>query len=192
MPFLIFAILFYFFAVALLGHMIFSFFYFKGWHNPPYIPSFGCTKKTLIAEVSKLLKTSKNPLNIADLGCGDGTLLSALAPKFPKHKFFGYEWDPLPFNIAKRRLRKYKNTSIIRADLMKENLKHLDIALCYLAHIPGLGDRLKVALKPSALVISEVFEIKGWKPYKIIHSRLLGFHSKIFIYRVQNQKSLRH
>ncbi len=192
MPFLIFAILFYLLAVGLFAYMIFSFFYFKGWHNPPYIPSFGKTKKTLIAEVSKLLKNSPKPLNVADLGCGDGSLLSGLAPKFPNHKFYGYEWDPLPFNIAKRRLKKYKNTKIIHADLMKENLKHLDIALCYLAHIPGLGDRLKVALKPSALVISEVFEIKGWKPYKIHHSRLLGFKSKIFIYRVQDQKSPHH
>ena len=191
MPFLIFAVLFYILAVGLFAYMIFSFFYFRGWHNPPYIPSFGCTKKTLIAEVSKLLKTSPKPLNVADLGCGDGSLLSALAPQFPKHKFFGYEWDPLPFNISKRRLRKYKNTQIIRADLMKTDLKHLDIALCYLAHIPGLSDRLKQALKPSAMVITEVFEIKGWKPQKIIHSRLFGFKSKIFIYRAGDQKFLR-
>ena len=192
MPFLIFAVLFYLFAVALLAYMIFSFFYFKGWHNLPYIPSFGKTKKSVIKVVSELLNQSSKPLNVADLGCGDGSLLSALSPKFPNHKFYGYEWDPLPFNIAKRRLKKYKNTQIIRANLMTEDLKHLDIALCYLAHIPGLGNRLKVALKPSALVISEVFEIKGWKPQKIIYSRLLGFKSKIFIYRVQDQKSPRH
>ena len=161
----------------------------RDFDNPPYIPSFGRTKKTVIAEVSKLLNRSKKPLNIADLGCGDGSLLSGLAPKFPKHTFFGYEWDPLPFNIAKRRLKKYKNTQIIRADLMKVNLKHLDIALCYLAHIPGLGDRLKKTLKPSALVISEVFEIDGWIPQKIVASRLFGFKSKIFIYRVRDQKS---
>ena len=189
MPFLIFATLFYLSAVALLGYMIFSFFYFKGWDNPPYIPSFGRTKKTLIDVASKLLNGSKRPLNIADLGCGDGSLLAGLAPKFPKHKFFGYEWDPLPFNIAKRRLKKYKNTQIIRADLMKANLKHLDIALCYLAHIPGLGDRLKKNLKPSALVISEVFEIDGWRAQKVVASRFLGFKSKIFIYRVLDQKS---
>ena len=192
MPFLIFAVLFYLLAVVLLAYMIFSFFYFKGWHNPPYIPSFGRTKKSVIKVVSDLLNNSIKTLNVADLGCGDGSLLFSLAPQFPKHNFYGYEWDPLPFNIAKRRLKKYKNTQIIRANLMTENLKHLDIALCYLAHIPGLGDRLKVALKSSALVISEVFEIDGWTPYKIIHSRLLGFHSKIFIYRVQDQKSPRH
>ena len=188
MPFLIFTILLYILAVALFCYMIFSFFYFKGWDNPPYIPSFGKSKKTVIAEVSKLLNKSKKPLNVADLGCGDGSLLTGLSPKFPKHKFLGYEWDPLPFNIAKRRLKKYKNTRIIRADLMKINLKHLDIALCYLAHIPGLANRLKKALKPSAIVISEVFEIRGWKPQKIVHSRLFGFKSKIFIYRVQDQE----
>ncbi|MBO7483922.1 MAG: class I SAM-dependent methyltransferase, partial [Alphaproteobacteria bacterium] len=131
MPFLIFAGLLYTLAVALFGYMIFSFFYFRGWNNPPYIPSFGKSKKTVVTEVFKLLSGAKNPLNIADLGCGDGSLLAGLSPKFPQHKFFGYEWDPLPFNIAKRRLKKYKNTHIIRADLMKINLKHLDIVLCY-------------------------------------------------------------
>ena len=192
MPFLFFAGLLYVFAVGLFAYMIFSFFYFRGWNNPPYIPSFGKTKKAVIFEVSKLLKTSKKPLKVADLGCGDGSLLSGLAPKFPDHIFYGYEWDPFPFSIAKRRLKKYKNTQIIRADLMKENLKHLDIALCYLAHIPGLANRLKQTLKPSALVISEVFEIKGWQPQKIIQSRFLGFKSKIFIYQVGAQKLPRH
>lgn len=192
MPFLIFAVLFYILAVGLFAYMIFSFFYFKGWHNPPYIPSFGKTKKSVIKVVSDLLNKSSKQLNIADLGCGDGSLLSALSPKFPQHKFYGYEWDPLPFNIAKRRLKKYKNTQIIRADLMKTDLKHLDIALCYLAHIPGLGNRLKQTLKSSAVVISEVFEIDGWTPNQVITSRLLGFKSKIFIYRVGAQKLLHH
>ncbi len=189
---LTFAVLFYFFALAFCLYAFASFFIFKGWDNPPYIPSFGKTKKTVIAQVSDILHFSQKPLHVADLGCGDGSLLVGLAPKFSSHHFYGYEWDPLPFNIAKRRLKKYKNVQIIRADLMQQNLHHLDIALCYLAHIPGIGDRLKKTLKPSALVISEVFEIDGWKPYKIVPSRLLGFKSKIFIYRVREQRLLRH
>ncbi|MBR6231549.1 MAG: class I SAM-dependent methyltransferase [Alphaproteobacteria bacterium] len=191
MPFLIFAVLFYILAVTFCGYAIASYFIYKGWNNPPYIPSFGKTKKAVIAEVSKFL-TSEKQMKIADLGCGDGSLLAGLAPKFPNHYFYGYEWDPFPYQIAKRRLKKYKNTRIIRADLMKTDLKHLDVALCYLAHIPGLGDRLKKALKPSAVVISEVFEIDGWKPQKIVQSRLFGFKSKIFIYRVRDQKFLHH
>lgn len=129
---------------------------------------------------------------MADLGCGDGALLVGLAPQFSQHDFYGYEWDPFPFQIAKRRLKKYKNTHLIQADLMKVDLKHLDIALCYLAHIPGLGNRLKQTLKSSAVVISEVFEIDGWQPEKVVESRLFGFKSKVFIYRVRDQKFLRH
>ena len=187
MPFLIFAVLFYICAITFCGYAIASYFIYKGWDNPPYIPSFGKTKKAVVAEVSKFLTPSKR-MKVADLGCGDGSLLAGLAPKFPKHNFYGYEWDPFPLQIAKRRLKKYKNTQIIRADLMKTDLKHLDIALCYLAHIPGLGNQLKKALKPSAIVISEVFEIDGWIPEKTVQSRLFGFKSKIFIYRVRDQK----
>ncbi|MGN0919492.1 MAG: class I SAM-dependent methyltransferase [Alphaproteobacteria bacterium] len=192
MLFLFFASLFYILAIAFCTYAFASYFIFKGWNNPPYIPSFGRTKKTLIAEVFKVLNQSQKPLNVADLGCGDGSLLVGLAPKFSKHNFYGYEWDPFPFNIAKRRLKKYKNTRIIRADFMETNLKHVDIALCYLAHIQNLGNRLKQTLKPSAIVISEVFEIDGWTPKKIVNSRLLGFKSKIFIYQVRDQKLLLH
>ena len=191
MPILIFAVLFYILALTFCGYAFASYFIYKGWDNPPYIPSFGKTKKAVVKEVSQFLTSSKT-MKVADLGCGDGSLLAGLAPKFPKHSFYGYEWDPFPYQIAKRRLKKCKNTQIIRADLMKADLKHLDIALCYLAHIPGLGNRLKKTLKPSAIVISEVFEIDGWKPYRVVESRLIGFKSKIFIYRVRDQKLLRH
>ena len=171
MFFLFFAFLIYFLAVAFFMYICFSFFYFKGWHHPPYIPSFGQTKKKVIQQVSEILNASDTPLNIADLGCGDGSLLSGLSPQFPQHHFYGYEWDPLPYHIARRRLKKYKNTRIIQANLMTQDLHHLDVVLCYLGHIPGLNDRLKNVLKPSAIVICEVFEMDGWKPYKIESSR---------------------
>ena len=82
MPFLIFAILFYVLAVAFCTYAFACYFIYKGWNNPPYIPSFGKTKKAVIAEVSKLLKNSKKSLNVADLGCGDGSLLAGLSPNF--------------------------------------------------------------------------------------------------------------
>lgn len=186
--FLFCALLFYFLALGFCIYAFAGFFIFKGWNNPPYIPSFGKTKKTVMTAVADILNHSKKSLNIADLGCGDGSLLAGLVSKFKQHHFFGYEWDPLPYAIAKRRLKKYKNTEVIRADLMKTDLSHLDIALCYLAHIPGLGNRLKKTLKPSAIVISEVFEIDGWTPSQILTSRLLGFKSKVFIYQVRDQK----
>ena len=192
MPLFIFAGLFYLLALVLFGYMIFSFFYFKGWKNPPYVPSVGKTKKTIISEASKFLLHSKKKLNVADLGCGDGSLLLKFCAKFPQHFFYGYEWDALPYTIAKRRLKKYKNVQIIRSDLMKTNLQHLDIIICYLGHIPGLGNRLKKTLNPSVIVISEIFEIDGWVPQKIVKSRLFGFESKIFIYRVGDQKFHRH
>ena len=188
MLFLTFAILFYILAVAFCSYAFASYFIFKGWNNPPCIPSIGGVKKTLLAEITKLLAQSKKTLNVADLGCGSGALLVKLVPKFPKHIFYGYEWDPFPFNIAKRRLKKYKNTHIIQTDLMKTDLKHLDVVFCYLAHIPGLGNRLKKTLKPSAIVISEIFGIDGWIPQRVVESRLFGFKSKVFIYRVRDQK----
>ena len=115
-------------------------------------------------------------------------MLSRLVGQFPQHTFYGYEWNPVPYLVAKKRFAKHQNTQIIKADLMKTDLKHLDVVFFYLGHIPGLGNRLKQALKPSAIVISKVFEVKGWKPKKVIETRLLGFKSKVFVYQVRDQK----
>ena len=52
---------------------------------PPLVPSFGRQKKVMIEKISAELKQNRQPLNVLDPGCGTGTLLIALAGKFPDH-----------------------------------------------------------------------------------------------------------
>ena len=184
------ALLFYVLALAFLLYTTASFFIFKGWKYPPYVPSLGKIKHTLLQETAKVLKDSPKPLVVADLGCGDGVLLAKLARQFPQHKFVGYEWNPLPFHLAKIRLRKYPNVTLFHADLMKEDLSSIDVAIFYWCPEADFTRKLEKSLKKSAIVLSEIFEVKKWKLYKKVVSRLFGFKTSVFIYRLKDQKKI--
>ncbi len=182
------ALLFYILAWVFLLYTIVSFFVFKGWRYPPYVPSLGKVKKTLLNEAVKILKKSKKSLIVADLGCGDGRLLSCLARQFPKHQFIGYEWNPLPYRLAQWRLKKYKNVQVIQADLMGQDLSHIDVAVCYWSSKIEFAQKLKKSMKKSAIVLSEIFKIQGWKIHKKVASRVLGFQTTVFVYYLIEEK----
>ena len=185
----LFAFLFYILAWIFLLYIVVSFFVFKGWRYPPYLPSLGKVKRTLLNETEKILSASSKPLVVADLGCGDGRLLFRLARQFPQHQFIGYEWNPLPFRLARYRLRKYPNVRVFQTDLMREDLSHIDVAICYWSSKIEFAEKLKESMKKSAVVISEIFEITGWKIHCKVVSRIFGFRTAVFIYRVFDQKS---
>ena len=182
------ALLIYALSLVFLLYIVLSFFIFKGWKYPPYVPSFGKIKHTLLQETADILEKSHKSLVVADLGCGDGCLLAKLARKFPNHKFIGYEWNPFPFYLSKMRLKKYSNVTLIHADLMQEDLSDIDVVIFYWSSDIDFNRKLKKSLKKSAIVLSEIFELTNWKVYKKVISKLFGFKTPIFIYRVQDQK----
>ena len=187
---LVIAILIYILAWLFFLWVVASFFIFKCWKCPPYIPSFGKVKYTLLQEASRILKGARKPLVVADLGCGDGCLLAHLARQFPQHQFVGYEWNPLPFYLAKLRLKKYPNARVIRADVMREDLSHIDLVVCYWLSEIDYAQKLRRSLKKSAIVLSEVFEVKEWKAHRTVASRLCGFQTQVFIYHMAEQKPI--
>lgn len=64
----------------------------------------------MIEKISAELKQNRQPLNVLDPGCGTGTLLIALAGKFPDHNFTGIEWNRITAAIASFRTRKLKTS----------------------------------------------------------------------------------
>ena len=72
-------------------------------------------------------KESKN-LNVIDLGCGNGYLLSVLRERLPDINLFGIEFTPELFDIAKN--RSLHNTKVIHGDIrhsindFKDNNEH--------------------------------------------------------------------
>ena len=153
---------------------------------PPAIPSFGKTKKDMVAVIDDLIaKKGKSDLRIVDLGCGSGNLLLPLAKKHPNHCFYGYEWDVFPYAIAKFLSLHLKNTKVRRCNFMKEDLSGNDIILCYVGNelSEDLGKKLNEEISPETIVVSEVFVLNHLKEERKIETKILGNKSYIHIYR---------
>ena len=145
--------------------------------NVPYVPS---SKKF----VKILLKSYKfDPKNtVADLGCGDGTILFGIRKQYPKLKLIGYEISLLPYLIAKT-LNKFKksNIDIYMKNYLKEDLSNIDTIFVYL--FPTAMEKLYNHLKTfnkKFTIISRAFKLKGVKETQVIKE---GKY-KIFIYKI--------
>ena len=72
----------------------------------------------IVTSVEDFIENSnKEPkdLNVIDLGCGNGYLLSILKERFPDINLFGIEFTPELFDIAKN--RNLCNTKIVQGDI---------------------------------------------------------------------------
>ena len=74
----------------------------------------------IVNSIEKFLENSNKKqslINVVDLGCGNGHLLSVIRQKFPDLNLFGIEFTPELFEIAKN--RQIKNTKIVHGDIRK-------------------------------------------------------------------------
>lgn len=136
----------------------------------------------------KVVKAIKPYINdhsiksIADLGSGWGGILKQLTKANKEAKVEGFEiaWIPFFYSL----LTKTRETNVIFANFLKNNLNKYDLLYCYLFPnaMVKLSTKLKKELKPGAIVISNTFQLPGWKPVKVIKISDF-FGSKIYIYR---------
>lgn len=101
-----------------------------------------------------------------ELGCGDGRLLQAAARRGARA--VGYELNPLLWLISWIRSFANKNISVKYGDFWKVSLSDADVVMAFLIPrtMPRLGKKAAAQMKPSAKLISYVFEIPGKKPLK--------------------------
>lgn len=99
----------------------------------PYFPAYisAAPRDAELASPSKKVKLDKNPavkkVEFADIGCGYGGLLVALAPLFPDTLMLGMEIRAQVTQYVHERLLalrqentgKYQNVSVMRANAMK-------------------------------------------------------------------------
>ncbi len=133
----------------------------------PWLPTRGKERKQLIEEISL-----KHGDKVVDLGCGDGSLLFAIAKAFPGADYTGYEISLLPLFIAHARrdvYRKvYKNVKIRFGNLYTKPIKDFNVVLVFLLpkSYPRLIKRFKTELKDNAMVIVEAWPLPGIEPVK--------------------------
>ena len=153
----------------------------------PFVSSYGKIKEDILDEARAVLKKSKKPLKVTDLGCGSGALLLPLAKEFPNHRFIGLEWDivPLTMGKVKAKMAGLNNITFVKGNYMKESHADMDLIMCYVLKVTGepLGKKLAKEIKETAVVISEMFPLGHLEEVKQIQSSLAGIPEKIFVYK---------
>jgi len=104
-------------------------------------------------------------LNVCDLGCGWGGVLTALAKRYPRARVAGYETSFWPYVFSAAHAAFSGGRIVIsRADFFAADLSTFDVVFCYLSpyHMGALKPKLST-LKPGSVVVSCSFAIPGWK-----------------------------
>lgn len=134
-----------------------------------------------------MLNSIDRPVNgpLIDLGSGWGTLVIALARKYPLQQVIGYELSLFPWLVSI--IRKYSlrlnNLTLYRKDFKKAELSNASILFCYL--FPGgmlsLHEKLKRELSNEVLIVSNTFALPSCQPTKVI--KLQDFYqTPIYVY----------
>lgn len=152
----------------------------------PWLPTKPKDRAHLLEQL-KLLPGQK----VVDLGCGDGSMLFAVARKFPEVVCVGYDISLLPliFGWGRKMLffKKYRNVHIKFGNLFKQTVTNADLVFIFLLpkSYPKLVEILKRDLKDESRVVVEAWPFPSNKPLQTFKEEKL---LSIFIY---TGKSLR-
>lgn len=156
----IFSLILMIIAVIFEYYVIYSFFKSKMGKYPPFVP----TKKAMLEEITSTVDfvlSAPDSKNVVEPGCGDARILKTLADKYPQHSYIGYEWDYVPYFLAKFKTRKYKNIKIQRQNFMLADYTSINLVVLFtgneIAH--DLSVKLRQDLPKGAIIVSESFEL---------------------------------
>ncbi len=143
----------------------------------PYLPTFHNRQNVMFDRIRKHVsqsaylqhKQATQSLHFVDLGSGDGRVVFRAAREGIFAKSIGYEINPALHIVANvRRIltpRYWSTTNFYMADLWKTKLHQYDVVAIY--GLPPimerLGHKLEQELRPGSIVVSNVFEIPGWR-----------------------------
>jgi len=134
-----------------------------------------------------MLALIDNPANgpLIDLGSGWGTLVIALARKYPHQQVIGYElsWLPWLVSVLFRYSLRLNNLTLYRKDFKKVELSNASVLFCYL--FPGgmfsLHEKLNRELSNEILIVSNTFALPSCHPTKIIRLKDI-YKTPIYVY----------
>lgn len=139
------------------------------------------------AMLEALDRSSELPVSgpIIDLGSGWGTLIIAVAKKYPKQQVVGYElsWLPWIFSVFWKCILGLDNLTIYRKDFKTLDINHASVLYCYLFSeaMAILEQNLTQERSDNIVIISNTFALPNNKPSDTI--QLDDFHrTKIYTY----------
>jgi len=120
------------------------------------------SNKAVCEAVATLLPTDR-AFRFLDIGCGLGTVLARLAPRFPNGDFRGVEVAPIPFVWSWVRGRISGQFRARRRDFWREDLAACDVIYAFLSPVPmtELWRKARHEMRPGSLFISNCFRVDG-------------------------------
>lgn len=101
-------------------------------------------------------------LRFLDLGCGLGSVLTALKRARPDCRFDGVELAPVPYLVSRFRAARV-GCRVERRDLMSVDLSRYDVVYAFLspAPMPALWAKAQREMRPGSLFVSLAFPVPG-------------------------------
>lgn len=153
----------------------------------PYVPS----PESVVRSMLVAAEVKKGEL-VYDLGSGDGRVLIAAAKEF-QARSIGVEISPQLVQESTEKIKAEgleEHCKVILGDALDVNLSDADVVVLYLLTSSNelLRPILEQELKPGARVVSHDFEVRGWKPLKVVYSEVHGRTHSIYVYRMPESR----
>ena len=132
----------------------------------PYVPSTDTAVKAML----ELAKVTRSDI-VYDLGCGDGRIVIAAAKNFGA-RGVGIDIDPARIREARINARSAGVENLVEfreQDLFQADFREATVVTLFL--LPAVNKRLRPqleVLKAGTRIVSNTFEIQGWKRAKEI------------------------
>ncbi|PJA32853.1 MAG: hypothetical protein CO187_02875 [Zetaproteobacteria bacterium CG_4_9_14_3_um_filter_53_7] len=136
-----------------------------------------------------MLKASEQAAEgtMIDLGSGWGTLVFALARKYPERRIIGYELSWLPWFYARvcKSIFRLHHVQLLRQDFLTAELPAASSLVCYLfpQGMQALSVKLAQPQYRNMLLVSSTFALPNKRPVQTIELNDL-YHSPIYIYQL--------
>ena len=150
-------------GIGLLAGSALALSWFAG-SDAPFVP----TKMDLISKVLKLAGVKKGKV-FYELGSGDGRVVIEAAKLGAKANGIEQSWLRVWYSRYKSRMnRTNKTTHFCHGNIFDRNYYPADIVYIYLLTpaVYKLEEKLKKELNKGAIVITQTYHFKNWKPFK--------------------------
>lgn len=155
------------------------------------VPTSPRVRRTMMAALPGRLP-GKPDAKVYELGSGWGGMAFALARRYPDHPVIGFEVSVLPWAFSRLRLivQPQPNLRLNWTNFAAADLSDAGLVVCYLfpAAMQELAVKFERELQPGALVLSNTFAIRHWRPADEL-TAMDQYASKVYLYEAGGQGS---